>query len=674
MFPTRPDWIFAFRTVGAALVALAIAFALGLPEPQWSITAVFIVAQPYAGMVLAKGIYRVIGTLVGALAAVAMVHLVAPVPWLFLLVMAAWMAACTFASTLLRDVQAYGAVLSGYTATLIAFPAMAEPELLTYLATSRVSEIALGIACTGVASALVMPRPIRPVVYERLQKLMRNVAVYCAGALSRESDATLTALHRQIIADIGDVDQLRRYAVAEAPVSSRRNRQARHLLAQLLAAMSVARTLHRHLSGAPGPLEALLKQASNALETVATSPNGFERGGAWLDQLSEVSAIISARQAELLGNDPDSLKWAASLARLGELIEAIMRATAGFGVLVHSGQTKAVGTKAALAVHRDMRAAWKNAARVTVPVIVMGALSLVTGSIAAMAGVVIVTSIVGLFGNRLDAVAMSITFLKGVLLAAPLAFIYAVFLLPAIPGEWLLMLALSPVLLLAALGMAKPGAVGLAATGFVVFFLALVAPRAVMVAAPNLFFENTAAALGGLLLCAITLKFVLPPNPRKEVEELILAMRGDVADICVAEKLPSRLAFESRMYDRINRLLARRTYLGDRAEAVIDGGISCLVLGLEIFELRHSKSIPRQQQQALASILARLSRVLREGAAANVVSGHAEEARAIAAGLVTIDRSPHFLRLAAALRLMALELIDQRDFFAAVEPPVRIAA
>ncbi|MBN9275448.1 MAG: FUSC family protein, partial [Mesorhizobium sp.] len=68
--PTRSDWIFALRTVSAGLIALLAAYALKLEHPQWAMMTVFIVAQPVAGMVLAKGFYRLIGTLFGAAAAI----------------------------------------------------------------------------------------------------------------------------------------------------------------------------------------------------------------------------------------------------------------------------------------------------------------------------------------------------------------------------------------------------------------------------------------------------------------------------------------------------------------------------------------------------------------------------------------------------------------------------
>ena len=112
--PTRSDWIFALRTVSAGLIALLVAYALKIGQPHWAMMTVFIVAQPVAGMVLAKGFYRLVGTLVGAVAAIVLTRLFGANPWLFVTMLSLWIGACTFVSSLLRNPEAYGAALAGY--------------------------------------------------------------------------------------------------------------------------------------------------------------------------------------------------------------------------------------------------------------------------------------------------------------------------------------------------------------------------------------------------------------------------------------------------------------------------------------------------------------------------------------------------------------------------------
>ncbi len=75
----RRQWQFTVRTFIAGMLALYIALALGLDEPKWALMTVYIVAQPLGGMVLAKGVYRLLGTLTGAAMAVLLVGSMLPV-------------------------------------------------------------------------------------------------------------------------------------------------------------------------------------------------------------------------------------------------------------------------------------------------------------------------------------------------------------------------------------------------------------------------------------------------------------------------------------------------------------------------------------------------------------------------------------------------------------------
>ena len=76
--------VFAAKKMASGLIALLIAFTLNLDQPQWSLLTIFIVAQPQAGLVLAKSFYRIIGTLVGAAVALFFVALFAQERVLFL--------------------------------------------------------------------------------------------------------------------------------------------------------------------------------------------------------------------------------------------------------------------------------------------------------------------------------------------------------------------------------------------------------------------------------------------------------------------------------------------------------------------------------------------------------------------------------------------------------------
>ena len=75
------------RYAGAAIwLALYIALAFDLPRPYWAMAAVYVVANPLAGATSSKGLYRALGTLIGAAASVVLLPMFVNSPLLLSLV------------------------------------------------------------------------------------------------------------------------------------------------------------------------------------------------------------------------------------------------------------------------------------------------------------------------------------------------------------------------------------------------------------------------------------------------------------------------------------------------------------------------------------------------------------------------------------------------------------
>jgi hypothetical protein len=86
-------WIFAAKTTASGLIALLVAFTFNLDQPYWALLTVFIVSQPLQSrQVLAKSLYRIIGTVIGAAVALLFVALFAQERVLFLGALALWIA------------------------------------------------------------------------------------------------------------------------------------------------------------------------------------------------------------------------------------------------------------------------------------------------------------------------------------------------------------------------------------------------------------------------------------------------------------------------------------------------------------------------------------------------------------------------------------------------------
>ena len=86
-----------------------------------------------------------VGTAVGAVAAVTLTAVFPQDRAGFLFGMVVWGATCSLVSTLLRNFAAYAAMLAGYTLIIIAGSSISAPDQVFEIAISRASEICVGI-------------------------------------------------------------------------------------------------------------------------------------------------------------------------------------------------------------------------------------------------------------------------------------------------------------------------------------------------------------------------------------------------------------------------------------------------------------------------------------------------------------------------------------------------
>src|SRR5437660_9136005 len=152
-----PALLFGLRVWAAVSLALYVAFWLELDNAYWAGTSAAIVCQPQLGASLRKGWFRMIGTVVGAVAIVLLTACFPQDRAPFLVGLALWGAGCALVATLLRNFAAYAAALGGYTAAIIAsdqLGATGGPNGQAFmLAIFRVSEIWIGIVCAGIVLA-----------------------------------------------------------------------------------------------------------------------------------------------------------------------------------------------------------------------------------------------------------------------------------------------------------------------------------------------------------------------------------------------------------------------------------------------------------------------------------------------------------------------------------------
>ena len=180
-----PPLLFGFRLWASVCLALHVAFWLELDNPFWAGTSAALVCQPQLGASLRKGWYRMIGTVVGAVAIVTLTACFPQDRSIFLVGLTLWGAACTLAATLLRNFASYAAALAGFTAAIIAsdqLGATGGPNGQAFMfAVTRVSEICIGIVCADIVLAGTDFGTAR----RRLAEIFAAVSAEIAGRFTR---------------------------------------------------------------------------------------------------------------------------------------------------------------------------------------------------------------------------------------------------------------------------------------------------------------------------------------------------------------------------------------------------------------------------------------------------------------------------------------------------------
>ncbi|SDR43888.1 Fusaric acid resistance protein family protein [Rhizobiales bacterium GAS113] len=187
---------FAVKTFAASLLALYIAFWAGLDDPRWAFLTVFVVSQPDSGLVLAKGFYRILGSIAGVIVTAALVFGLAQYGELFVTAVALWICFCNFAARAVRNFASYGFQLAGYTVAIVGIPAALEPAGAYPLVLARLTEILLGIICAALVSRLILVRELSPQFIEFVRALGRRADSYAAAVLAPDTDRERVATER----------------------------------------------------------------------------------------------------------------------------------------------------------------------------------------------------------------------------------------------------------------------------------------------------------------------------------------------------------------------------------------------------------------------------------------------------------------------------------------------
>src|ERR1700743_1178994 len=99
--------LFSVKCFVAAMLAYYVALRIGLTRPFWAVTTSYIIAQPLAGAVLSEAVFRLLGTGLGASAAVGLWPTSFSEPMMLSIALAVWLGVCLYISLLDRTPRAY---------------------------------------------------------------------------------------------------------------------------------------------------------------------------------------------------------------------------------------------------------------------------------------------------------------------------------------------------------------------------------------------------------------------------------------------------------------------------------------------------------------------------------------------------------------------------------------
>jgi uncharacterized membrane protein YccC len=323
--PTANELIFALKTFLGAMLALAIAFWLGLDNPYWCMATAYIVAQPLTGAMRSKALYRFIGTLVGGIAAVVLVPNLVNAPLLLSLALSIWIGLCLYLSLLDRSPRAYLFMLAGYTAGIIGFPSVTDPNLIFQTALTRVEEISIGIACTTLVGTLFFPRPLGPVLAARILAWLKPAADWAVAALAgREEDSQTRAARRQLAAEAVDISMMTTQLAYDTSHLQSATAHVQRLRLYVLSLMPVLSSIGDRVAELKN-----LNAITPALQTLLSDVSDWIANGGSSETPDRLEASITAleRQSETRISWPSVLRTTL-LVRLHELVSMVRHSRA----------------------------------------------------------------------------------------------------------------------------------------------------------------------------------------------------------------------------------------------------------------------------------------------------------------------------------------------------------
>ncbi|HEY9360050.1 MAG TPA: FUSC family protein [Xanthobacteraceae bacterium] len=655
-----PPLLFGLRLWASVCLALYVAFWLELDNAYWAGTSAGIVCQPHLGASLRKGWYRMIGTLVGA---IAMVVLTACFPQdraAFMVGLALWGAICALVATVLRNFAAYSAALAGYTAAIIAsdqLGATGGPNGDAFmLGITRVSEIWIGIVCAGIVLAGT-----------DFGGALRRLATVFAGVSAEIVDgfgATLTQapadtqqpVRRELIGKVVALDPIVDEAIGESSTLRYHSPVLQRAIEGLLAAIRAWRIVAVRLTRLPDRVAR--EEADAVLRNIPQELRSAARLGGpapWMADPESMRALCGAgarRLAAMPAGVPSLRLLADQTARV---MTGLMHALDALALLSGKADPPDARRRARLHV-ADWWPAFVNAGRAFVMIGAVELFWIVTAWPNGAFAITFTAIVVTLLAPRADqAYAVALGFSVGVAIGTAGAAIIAFAALPTVETFLGFCIMIGLFLVPAGAGVAQPWQTA-AFIGMTYNFIPLLAPANQMTY-DTVQFYNSALSIGlGSVAGAMSFRLIPPLSPAFRTRRLLALTLRDLRRLATDPARWTREDWEERMHTRI-------AVLPDAAEPLQRAQImTALSVGIEIINLRRiapQLGLDAELDAALAS--------LAQGHSAAATARFAALDRRLAALAESGSQAFLALRTRAMVLLVSDALVQHGAYFDAGE-------
>mgnify|MGYP000873560190 CR=1 FL=1 len=241
----RRGVVYGLQLAFSAWLAFAIASFLHIPNPFWAAMPVFVVAQSTRGLAFERGLYRVVGTALGALAGFGMIHFIQDAPYAALLMLALWVAVFGALTHLLYGVHSYAALMAGITAVVVVVPCMFAPEHYMQLALARVECTFIGVIMITLSSALLTPNADRDRFYLSVCEVAAS-ACYLMGTTLKGVTKDGAGQEAEILQKISRLEASALAIMAGSRSAAKQKRVINAMIVSTIGLLATSRRLHTH--------------------------------------------------------------------------------------------------------------------------------------------------------------------------------------------------------------------------------------------------------------------------------------------------------------------------------------------------------------------------------------------------------------------------------------------